>query len=227
MGYTVSASYVRDVLKKNGIPPSDQRKGMSWKQFILSHMDVIWASDFFTEEVWTRAGLVTCYVLFFIHLGTRRTRFAGCTPNPNYAWVSQQARNFSMDLDDMNECCCSYIIHDRDTCFYALDWVLKAEDIKIVKTPPRMPLGNAFSERFVKEARETLDNIILFGEGHLNHVLKKIERYHNKYRPHQGIENTIPLKFDYPLKPVHIKNIQCEETLGGLLNHYYEDKKAA
>jgi len=38
--------------------------------------------------------------------------------NPGYAWVAQQARNFSMLLDD-HAFACRYIIHDRDTCFLA------------------------------------------------------------------------------------------------------------
>ena len=227
LGHSVSIRYVRDVLKRHGIPPSDNRKGMSWKQFILSHMDVLWATDFFTEEVWTRAGLITYYVLFFIHLGTRRVHFAGCTPNPNYAWVSQQSRNFSMQLNDMPETCCKYLIHDRDTSFYAMDTVLKAEDIEIIKTPPKTPRCNAYAERFVKESREILDNLIFLGSKHLHHTLKNIERYHNKYRPHQGIGNTIPLKFNYPKEPVLIEDVKCKEMLGGLLNHYYVDKKAA
>ena len=30
------------------------------------------ATDFFTTQVWTQGGLVTYYVVFFIHLATRR-----------------------------------------------------------------------------------------------------------------------------------------------------------
>ncbi len=58
-------------------------------------------------------------------------------------------------------------------------------------------------------------------------VLKKIEKHHNEFRPHQGIGNTIPLKYNYPKKPTSIEDINCKEMLGGLLNHYYVDKKAA
>jgi putative transposase len=35
------------------------------------------------------------YVLFFIELGSRRVHLAGCTPNPNSAWVMQQARQLA------------------------------------------------------------------------------------------------------------------------------------
>ena len=98
LGHHVSPGTIKNIFKKHGFPPSPERKGLSWRKFIQSHMDVTWAADFFTEEVWTLGGLVTFYVLFFIHLKTRRVYIAGCTPNPNSAWTSQQARNFSMHL---------------------------------------------------------------------------------------------------------------------------------
>lgn len=161
---------------------------MSWKRFIQSHMDVAWAMDFFTEEVWSVGGLVTFYTLFLIHLKTRRVHIAGCTPYPDSAWVKQQARNFSMLLDDIDEKC-RYVIHDRDNSFSGFDFILKAQGIKIVKTPPKAPMCNAFAERFVREARQTLNQIIPLGQWHFRHALKSIEQHHNNERPHQGIGN--------------------------------------
>ncbi len=122
---------------------------------------------------------------------------------------------------------CRYMIHDRDKSFLPFDFVVKSEGIKIVKTAPQAPMCNAFAERFVREARETLNNIIPLGENHLRHVLKCIEHHHNKERPHQGIDNLIPIDFDYPEKPAALENIRCKACLGGLLNHYYIDKEAA
>jgi hypothetical protein len=61
-------------------------------------------------------GLVTYYVLFFIHLESRRVDIAGITVHPNEAWMKQIARNATMDdcgaLRD-----CRYLLHDRDTKF--------------------------------------------------------------------------------------------------------------
>ena len=184
-----------------------------------------WATDFCTEEVWTRTGLITFYVLFFIHLGTRRVHIAGCTPNPDFAWMSQQARNLSMKFADDQEPC-RYIIHDRDSSFLPFDSVIKTDGIRIVKTPIHAPKCNAYAERFVREARETLDNIIPLGERHFRHVLKCIEKHHNRQRPHQGIGNMVPIGYEYPGKPADPKDVRCDSLLGGLLNHYYVKKAA-
>ena len=55
-------------------------------------MDVLAATDFFTAEVWTQGGLVTYYVLFFMHLATRRLHIAGITPHSD-----RRKRNSSDD----------------------------------------------------------------------------------------------------------------------------------
>jgi len=48
--------------------------------------------DFFTVEILTWRGLVPYYVLFFIHLESRRVSLAGITPHPDQAWMQQMAR---------------------------------------------------------------------------------------------------------------------------------------
>jgi hypothetical protein len=213
------AIYVCDVLRRHGLPPVPRRKGLSWKQFLQSHLEVTWATDFFTEEVWTLGGLVTFYVLFFLHLGSRRVWIAGCTPQPSGAWMTQQARNFSMVVEDW-ALPCRYLVHDRDTSFLALDGVLKSNDLRILKTPPHSPLCNAYAERHVREIRETLDNLILLGEPQLRWALAEIQAHHNAQRPHQGIGNAVPVRFVYPAEPALPAEIQCQSALGGLLNHY-------
>ena len=109
---------------------------------------------------------------------------------------------------------CRYLVHDRDTSFMALDGVLKTDELRILKTPPQSPLCNSFAERHVREIRETLDDLILLGESHLRHTLTVIEEYHNGRRPHQGIDNVIPLDFDYPAEPALQAEILCEGALG-------------
>ena len=72
LGHEVSDATIANVLKRHGLPPAgDRKKETTWREFIDTHMNVLVATDFFTTEVWSRFGLVTYYVLFFIHLGTR------------------------------------------------------------------------------------------------------------------------------------------------------------
>ena len=90
LGYTISDQTVGNILKRHGIPPAPERKTTTtWKEFIRSHMDVLWATDFFTTEAWTWGGLVTYYVLFFIHLDTRQVHIVDATPHPDQLWMQQ------------------------------------------------------------------------------------------------------------------------------------------
>ena len=54
-------------------------------------MDVLAGTDFFTVEVLTWRGLVTYYVLFFIHLESRRVSIAGIIDHPEACWMRQVA----------------------------------------------------------------------------------------------------------------------------------------
>ena len=140
LGYTISAQTVGNILKRHGLPPAPERKRTTtWKEFIRTHMDVLVATDFFTTEVWTLGGLVTYYVLFFIHLGSRQVHVAGVTPHPNEAWMVQVARNVTMEAWG----CLSpghYLIHDRDAKFCAaFQRIIDDAGIERVVLPPRSP----------------------------------------------------------------------------------------
>jgi hypothetical protein len=59
------------------------------------------ACDFFTIET---VFLKTFYVLVFMHIRSRRILGVGVSANPDGGWVTQQARNLVMDLDDDSQC---------------------------------------------------------------------------------------------------------------------------
>jgi transposase len=98
LGYDISDQTVGNILKRRGIPTApDRKKTTTWTEFIRSHTSVLWATDFFSTEVWTLGGLVTFYVLFFIKLDTRELHIAGVTAHPSEAWMIQVARNLTME----------------------------------------------------------------------------------------------------------------------------------
>jgi putative transposase len=115
LGHEVSDQTVGNVLQRHGLPAAPERKHTTtWATFIRAHLAVLAGTDFFTAEVLTLRGLVTYYVLFFIHLESRKVDIAGITVHPNERWMQQMARNVTMEgcgtLRD-----CRYLLHDRDT----------------------------------------------------------------------------------------------------------------
>jgi putative transposase len=94
LGHEVSDQTVGNVLRRHGVPPAPARKQTTtWAAFIRAHLAVLAGTDFFTVEVLTLRGLVTYYVLFFIHLESRKVDIAGITVHPNEQWIQQMARN--------------------------------------------------------------------------------------------------------------------------------------
>ena len=66
----------------------------------------------------TWRGLVTYYVLFFIHLESRRVSIAGITDHPEACWMRQIACNATLEgMGHLNGC--RYLLHDRDAKFCA------------------------------------------------------------------------------------------------------------
>jgi putative transposase len=224
LGLTVSAQTVGNVLKRHGIAPAPERKTTTtWKEFIRTHMDVLVATDFFTTEVWTLGGLVTYYVLFFLHLGSRQVSVAGVTPHPDEAWMMQVARNVTMEewgfLSPGQ-----YLIHDRDGKYCpAFQQIIDAAGVTRVPLPPRSPNLNAYAERWVRSVKEEcLSRLILFGEASLRHALTQYMEHFHHERNHQGKGNVLlfsPVSQD----KAHAGPLRCRERLGGLLKYYERD----
>ena len=188
--YEVSDQTVANVLKRNGLEPVKERtKGETWAEFIRRHKDVLWATDFFTCEIWTRSGLTTFYVLFFIHIKTCRVVVGGVSENPDCKWVTQITRNITGCDEPMGEA--GYLIHDRDPKHTrAFRNLLKSSGITPVRLPPKSPNLNAFAERWVRSVKdECMNRFILFGEKLIRHVLKEYMTHFN--RPLTGIYDSL------------------------------------
>ena len=220
LGYRVSDQTVGNILKRHSLGSAPERKrNTTWAEFIRRHKQVLWATDFFTAEVWTSSGLTTFYVLFFLHLQTRKVVLGGVTPYPQTEWLKQVARNLTSADGPLSNA--RFLLHDRDTKFSdAFDARLQDVGVTAVKLPPQSPNLNAFAERWVRSVKEEcLDQLILFGERSLCYALNEYLTYHQNERNHQGLDNVIPFPDDRAHGQVGV--MAKSERLGGLLNFYY------
>ena len=171
LGYKLAPSTVWQILKEAGIDPAPRRSGKTWRAFLQAQAKTILATDFFHVDT---VFLQRLYVLFFIEHGTRRVHLAGITAHPTGEWVTQQARNLLMNLENRADSV-KFLIRDRDTKFTAAsDAVFTAVGVRIIKTPVQAPRANAIAERWVASARrECLDRMLITGERHLRLVLSE------------------------------------------------------
>src|ERR1700686_4888736 len=225
LGHQVSDETVGNILRRHGIAPAPQRsQTTSWKDFISAHMDVLAGTDFFTVEVLTWRGLVTYYVLFFIHLGSRRGSIGAITDHPDAGAMEQMARNATLEeLGYLHPC--RYLLHDRDTKFCeSFREVLKAGGVKPLRLPARSPNLNAFAERWVRSVKEEcLSRLILFGESSLRRAVKAFAEHYHRERSRQGKGNVLLFPAAEQRVGSRDGKVRCKERLGGLLRYYHRE----
>ena len=167
---TILAWYQRLVARKfDGSrarqPPGRPRIDREVEKLIRAHLAVLAGNDFFTAEVLTLRGKVTYYVLFFIHLESRKVDIAGITVHPDERWMQQMARNVTMEgcgiLRD-----CRTLLHDRDTKYIiSFRAIIESGQVKTLPLPARSPNLNAYAESWVRSVKDAcLSKIILFAE---------------------------------------------------------------
>src|ERR1700740_1445833 len=204
LGHVISDQTVGNILHRHALPPAPERKRTTtWPDFIRTHLALLAGTDFFTAEVLTLRGLVTYYVLFFIHLESRRVDIAGITIHPDEAWMRQIARNVTMEgygtLRD-----CRYLLHDRDTKYtQSFRAIIVSGRVEPLVLPARSPNLNAYAERWVRSVKEEcLSKVILFGERSLRRALSEYVEHYHAERNHQG-KNTVPAVPQRYKRPPH------------------------
>ena len=221
LGHRISDQTVGNILRRHGIAPAPKRSQvMTWKDFLATHMNVLAGCDFFTVEVLSWRGLVTYYVLFFLHLETRRVHIAGIARHPDEEWMAQVARSATQEgwgyLDP-----CRYVLVDRDSKFCAsFRFALASGGVNAIQLPAKNPNLNAFAERWVRSVKqECLSKVILFGEGSLARVLSEYCAHYHGEMNHQGKGNVLL----FPKIGLHRRggrSVHCKHRLGGLLKFY-------
>ena len=223
LGYRVSASTIRRVLRALGIPPAPRRHtDTTWRHFLHLQAATMLAADFFHVDC--AVTLHACTACSSSKSAPATCISWGSRPIQTGRGPRQQIRNILMDLGN---CAAEFrfLVRDRAGQFTAsFDAVLASAGIKAVKIPPRSPRANAYAERFVLTARtEVTNRMLIFGERHLRTVLAEYEAHYNGRRPHRG-RQLHPPRPDHPPADLFQKRIKRQPVLGGLINEY---KRAA
>jgi putative transposase len=218
LGVCVSKTSVATVLRRHGLPPAPRREGPTWTQFLSAQAKGIVATDFFhVDTVLFRRY----YVLIVIEVQSRVVHVLGATTNPNGPWITQVARNFGSDLEDVGRRF-RFLNRDQDTKFTAsFDEVFASIGVETIRTPIRSPRANAYAERFVRTIRqECLDHLLVVSRQHLESVLDKYVQHYNQVRPHRGLHLGQPIPRSFPLSPIDDGAVTRPDILGGIIHEY-------
>ena len=220
LGCKIGASTVWAILQRADVDPAPNRSVLTWRQFLRVQANGVLAVDVFTVDT---VFFKRLYVLFVIEVATRRVHVLGVTAHPVGEWVTQQARNLVMGLDDRVGRF-RFLVRDRDTKFIAaFDAVFAVEGLKVLRTPMQSPRANAYAERWVGTVRrELLDRMLIFGCRQLQAVLAEYADHYNSHRPHRALGQAPPLGPAEPPVILPARGVVRRDRLGGLIHEYVQ-----
>jgi putative transposase len=218
LGHRVGAATIWRILKAHRIDPAPQRSTVTWTRFLRSQAAV--ACDFATVDT---VMLRRYYLLFFIDVTSREVFFAGITANPTGPWTTQAARNLFLRHSDRLTAARA-LVRDRGSQFIdSFDEIFRTEGLKILKTPVRTPVANAFAERWIGSLRrELLDRTIIWNRHQLQRLVVDYMQHYNEHRPHRSLDQRAPLADEQsaPAAPPPPIQVTRSSRCNGLINEY-------
>jgi transposase InsO family protein len=185
LGHEVSkdsvAKYMPGPPGRSGRPPST-----TWGTFVRLHLAGTISIDFLTVPT---ATFRTLYVFVVLSLERRLLLHVNVTAHPYAAWAAQQmVEALGPEVQAVR------LIRDRDGIYgRVFDERVAGLGLKTLRTAPRSPWQNGYTERFVGTLRrELLDHVIVLGERHLLRLLRAHARYYNEDRPHMSLGGDAP-----------------------------------
>jgi putative transposase len=176
----------RQAIHAAASPPAATVISADVEYVVRNHAGEILACDFFVSVT---ATFRLVFVFVVMEIGTRRILHWNVTEHPTAEWTTQQFRSVVVGDEPYR-----FVVHDRDAVFAGhVDDAFRSMNVRVLKTPPRIPQANAFCERLIGTARrERLDHVIAFNERHLPKILADWVCHYNQGRPHANLGPGIP-----------------------------------
>jgi putative transposase len=229
---SLSRNTVKRILKAGGLEPTSTRSRDTWDDFLQRHAHSLWQCDFLSRKVMTFTGLRDVFVLVFIQVKTRQVVASLATRTPNEAWVTEQVEQFVKTARSRG-LRVRTLMRDRDTK-YTARCQERLKQSRLVDRPIqyRSPYQNAYVERVIQTIqRECIDKFLVFGEGHLDYLIREFLDHYHGQRPHQSLGNEPVVRprerkaLPSAEEPLSLRDVRCEQRLGGVLRSY--SRKAA
>ncbi len=215
----VAKSTIQKYMRDACPPPRTSQTGAT---FLRNHGHAIWATDVLPITdllVWP------LYAFVLIELASRRVVHVGVTRHPTDAWVAQQLREATPFAQRPR-----FLIRDNDSTYGpAFSRVAAASGIEELRTAYRAPKENAICERFLGSVRRAcLDHLLVLSEPHLvlsephlRRILQAYVRYFNDDRPHQGLQQRMPMASEGMASTLADTGlVHAVPVLGGLHHSY-------
>ena len=166
----------------------ERKRRTTWAEFIRIHLALLAGTDISAAEVLMR-GLVTCYVLFLIYLGSSRIDISRSANCPNRPCKLRVTRNVRIRGRGTRQRC--YALQDRDTIYFT--------SFQAPRGPARASVSVGAERSMVAPANECLSKVIFFGDRSSHRMTTN-----HTERNHQG-KSTISLLRQ-------IADTRCEEA---------------
>jgi len=207
LGIDVGQTTVAKYMAKHRRPPSQ-----GWRTFLHNHADGIASMDLFVVPT---ISFRLLYGLLILQHGRRQILWLGVTAHPTAEWIARQLTEaYGWTAAPR------YIIRDRDAVYGDIFIRrLRAMGIRDRPTAARSPWQNGYAERLIGSIRrDCLDNVVVFGERHLRHLLKSYQSYYNEARTHLSLDKDAPVS--RMVQAQVLGRIIAEPPLGGLHHQY-------